>query len=88
MCWAGGQHAWAALSAGNLVALVLPPEVRSVVIAADADMAGRRAAVAAARRWIAEGRAVRIATPNKPGLDFNDIQAARLDRSAVEVSHG
>ena len=66
--------AWAAISAGNLAAgLVLPAEVRRVVIAADADPPGERAARQAALRWQAEGRSVRIARPNKPGCDFNDI---------------
>ncbi len=69
-----GLPAWAAIAAGNLAqALRLPPEVRSVVIAADADGPGRKAAQDAAARWRAEGRRVRIATPDTPGADFNDI---------------
>ena len=71
--------AWAAISAGNLgCGLVLPPEVLAVVIAADADEPGRKAANAALHRWTAEGRRVRIATPNKPGSDFNDILRERV----------
>ncbi len=66
--------AWAAISAGNLaLRMQLPPEVRSVVIAADADGPGRKAAQDAATRWRGEGRRVRIATPDTPGLDFNDL---------------
>ncbi len=69
-----GLPAWAAIAAGNLAqALQLPPEVRSVVIAADADGAGCRAAQDAAARWRREGRRVRIATPDTPGCDFNDV---------------
>jgi putative DNA primase/helicase len=69
-----GLPAWAAIAAGNLAqALQLPPEVRSVVIAADADGPGRQAAEAATARWQTEGRRVRIATPDMPGADFNDI---------------
>ncbi|MBN8889216.1 MAG: hypothetical protein ABS99_05710 [Acetobacteraceae bacterium SCN 69-10] len=69
-----GLPAWAALSAGNLaLGLKLPPEVRSVTIAADADSAGFQAAQSAASRWRAEGRRVRIATPDAGGRDFNDI---------------
>jgi putative DNA primase/helicase len=69
--------AWAAVSAGNLAqSLVLPPGVRSVVIAADADEAGTKAAGAAAIRWAAEGRRVRIAQPATPGCDFNDLLLA------------
>jgi putative DNA primase/helicase len=66
--------AWSAVNAGNLGGgVVLPPSVRSVVIAADADAAGRNAAEAAAERWQAEGRRVRIACPDVPGHDFNDL---------------
>ena len=76
-----GLPCWAALSAGNLAAgLVLPPEVRRIVIAADHDMPvkngsrpGQDAAEAAARRWRREGRHVEIATPDKPGQDFADV---------------
>ena len=71
-----GRPAWAAISAGNLErGLVLPPEVRRVVVALDPDGPGERAARAAAARWLAEGRAVRIARPVGPG-DFNDVLAA------------
>jgi hypothetical protein len=77
-----GLPAWAGIACGNLGwRLVLPPEVRAVVIAADHDPPGERAAQAAAARWIAEGRKVRIAKPDKPGADFNDVLRAR------EVSH-
>jgi putative DNA primase/helicase len=69
-----GLPSWAAISAGNLArTLALPPEVRAVVIAADPDPPGMRAANAAAARWQAEGRRVRIATPNKPECDFNNL---------------
>lgn len=69
-----GLPCWAAISAGNLAAgLELPVAVRSVVIASDNDGPGQRAAQDAAARWRAEGRTVRIATPDKPGQDFNDV---------------
>ncbi len=72
--------AWAALSAGNMArGLILPAEVRAVVIAADADGAGQKAAEAAAARWRAEGRCVRIARPDKPGRDFNDLLRERAE---------
>jgi putative DNA primase/helicase len=71
---------WAAVSAGNLGAgVVLPPSVRSVVIAADADSAGGKAAEAAAARWGAEGRRVRIACPDEAGRDFNDLLRDRME---------
>jgi putative DNA primase/helicase len=66
--------AWAALSAGNMAqGLLLPVEVRAVVIAADHDGPGESAARQAALRWQREGRTVRIARPDRPGRDFNDI---------------
>ena len=39
--------------------------------AKDAD-AKREAAEAAAKKWLSEGRRVRIALPPTPGLDWND----------------
>ena len=69
--------AWAAISAGNMAAgLVLPPEVRSIVIAADHDGPGRKAAQDSALRWRREGRHVRVVQPDTPGTDFNDIWLA------------
>jgi phage/plasmid primase-like uncharacterized protein len=70
--------AWAAVSAGNLAeTLALPEMVREVVIAVDNDGPGRRAARQAAARWRAEGRAVRIAMPDRPGTDFNVLLRER-----------
>jgi phage/plasmid primase-like uncharacterized protein len=72
-----GFPAWVAISAGNMAnGLVLPPAAQSVVIAADPDDAGRTAAGQAWHRWRAEGRQVRIATPDSSG-DFNDLLIAR-----------
>jgi putative DNA primase/helicase len=70
-----GLVAWAALSAGGIRNLVLPAEARMVLICADNDAngVGQRAANAAAERFLAEGRRVRIALPPTPGLDFNDL---------------
>jgi putative DNA primase/helicase len=67
--------AWACVSAGGLEAVSLPAVVRSVLIAADHDVRGQgqRAAQALAQRLLAEGRRVRIATPDRPGDDFNDV---------------
>ncbi len=68
-----GLPAWAAISAGNLArGLMLPHEVRAVVVAADPDPPGEAAAQTAAQRWQAEGRRVRIARPSGP-RDFADL---------------
>ena len=73
--------AWAAVAAGNLErSLVLPDEVRDVIIAADPDEVGERAAQAAAERWQDEGRSVRIARVTGDG-DWNDLLLS-------EVGHG
>jgi putative DNA primase/helicase len=74
---ATGWPGWAALSAGGIAALVLPPLpiVATVIIAADHDLngIGEEAARKAARRWLAEGRRVRIPLPPEPGTDWNDV---------------
>jgi putative DNA primase/helicase len=70
-----GLPAWSALSTSDIVALALPAIVRTVIILADHDAngAGERAARAAAQRWLAEGRRVRIALPPESDSDFNDV---------------
>ena len=88
---ATGLPAWAALSTSGMVALVLPPLPRdaTVVILADHDAngAGERAAQAAAARWLAEGRRVRIAMPPEPGSDFNDVLMGRAYARITEPNH-
>ncbi len=82
-----GAPAWSAVSAGNLGKhLALPADVPAVIIAADPDEVGQRAAWQAARRWRAEGRHVRVATPDDADSDFNDLIARRA--TAEEVRHG
>ena len=61
---------WAALGTSGLRAIELPEYVIDVVIAADRDAAGLRAAAALARKLEAEGRDVEIRRPHKG--DFND----------------
>ena len=61
---------WAALGTSGLRAIELPEHVIDVVIAADRDAGGLRAAAALTRRLEAEGRAVEIRRPHKG--DFND----------------
>jgi phage/plasmid primase-like uncharacterized protein len=84
---------WATLSTSNLEQVVLPAEVRKVVLLTDHDPsnAGARAAAAAAARLHAEGRRVFIAMPPKEGDDFNDLlmregidAVRRVVESAVE----
>jgi putative DNA primase/helicase len=69
---ATGYAAWAALSTSGLRILDLPPDIQNVIVLADADDAGEKAARAAGLRWKREGRSVRIARPPE-GMDFNDV---------------
>ena len=80
-----GFPGWAALSAGGIDRLQLPPEARDILIGADNDKNGRgqRAAKEAAYRWVLEGRRVRIATPPEVDSDWNDVLLAR----AKEIRH-
>ncbi|OHC75209.1 MAG: ATPase [Rhodospirillales bacterium RIFCSPLOWO2_02_FULL_58_16] len=82
---------WAALSAGNLETVALPPEIKRVVILADHDAsgAGRRAAETAAARLHREDRKVWIAQPPNEGDDFNDLlmrDGVDAVRTAVEAA--
>jgi hypothetical protein len=65
---------WAALAAHGLRTLVLPREIRRVIIAADNDASGTGEAAArdAAERWLWEDREVRLLLPAKVDTDFND----------------
>jgi hypothetical protein len=81
--------AWAALSAGGIRALMLPPEATHVIICADHDASGtgKRAAHDAAARWLAEGRRVRIAIPPRSDTDFNDVLTGRAAANIIEACH-
>jgi len=68
-----GRPAWAALSAGGLAAVMFPEKTRDILIAADADEAGERAAHALAARLIEEGKVARIAAPETG--DWADVIA-------------
>jgi len=70
-----GFAGWAALSANGISALMLPPNVRNVLIAADHDDngVGERAAYNAAWRWLQEGRRVRVMVSPSSGTDWNDV---------------
>lgn len=76
---ATGRPGWAALSTSGIRGLLLPPEARQVLIGADNDPEGdgQAAASAAKRRWLAEGRRVRILVPPTPETDWNDVLIGR-----------
>lgn len=66
---------WAALSAIGIERLILPTELRDVLIAVDRDSngTGERAARQAGRQWLAEGRRVRLLIPHVVGADAADL---------------
>jgi hypothetical protein len=76
-----GLPGWAAAGAGNLYNIELPGLVREVVVAADNDEAGGKAAEAAADRFRREGRAVRIERPKRL-KDFNDVLMQQRGKDA------
>ena len=86
---ASAMPVWAALSAGGIKNLVLPPEATSVVVCADHDATGtgERAARDAAARWFAEGRRVRVAIPPEPDTDFADLLLGRATDKTDEQCH-
>jgi len=82
---ATGHRTWAALSTSGLRSLGLPDSERDIIILADADDAGEAAAKQAARRWVHEGRRVRIACPPR-GMDFNDLLMVGAPRMGEGVT--
>jgi DNA primase len=67
-----GGPVWAAAGASFLSAMQFPASVRSIVIGADNDPAGRVAADKAAQAYAARGLAVRLIRPLDGFNDFND----------------
>lgn len=73
-CWAG--------LGGNLSGVILPPEVREVMLALDGDEAGDAYAKSLGRRLAREGRTVRIAQAPR-GRDWNDLLKRRKKRKST-----
>jgi len=71
----------AALSAGNMAALILPETVKHVTIAADHDATGFKAAQAAATKFIKQGIKTKITAPPNEFDDWNDV----LQKKALEA---
>ena len=69
---ATGTPTWAALSSTNMANVILPPDIRDVILAPDGDEAGETGAQKAAKRLVDEGRVVQI-VPAPEGQDFNDM---------------
>ena len=84
---ATGLPSWAALSASGIEGILLPdlPLASEIILAADHDDAGLRAANTAAERWTRQGRTVRIAVPPQPKTDFNDMAAEEATAIIEEI---
>lgn len=63
---------WSTIDAGNMAAFSVLDGIESLLIVADNDAAGIRAAEQCAERWYRAGREVRIAKSPVPGEDLND----------------
>jgi phage/plasmid primase-like uncharacterized protein len=70
------KPAWSLIDAGNLAAFPMLVGIESLLIAADNDPTGLRAAEQCAGRWHAAGREVRICKSPTPGQDLNDYARA------------
>jgi putative DNA primase/helicase len=68
-----GWPVWATIAAPFMKEVIVPPEVREILIAADHDKAGIGAAHALARRLLREGRRVRLAVPPGEKEDWLDV---------------
>lgn len=81
---ATGIATLAALSAGGMENLILPPLplARNITVIADNDPVGLYAANRAADRWVSEGRNVTIMKPPEEGTDLNDLLIRSLNREA------
>ncbi len=68
-----GIPMWACLSTAGLQNVMLPDCVHKVLICADNDAPGLKAAHSAADRLARLGKQVRLAVPPQAGADFNDL---------------
>lgn len=83
-----GLPCWAVGNAAGLFGVVLPDSIREVIICADADDAGMKAAQKAMDRFLQQGRTVRLATPPHGFKDFNEaITTKEKGRLHAPLSH-
>ena len=73
---------WASLGAGRLAKVEIPDSVREVIIFADNDDAGRKAAQDAQEKWRLRNRKVRILNPSSAFNDWNDALMSRREVAA------
>lgn len=83
-----GLPVWSCVSAWGLENVVLPDDVTDVWLFGDNDRSGhgQRSASRAARRFMDEGRQVRVRIPSEPGTDWLDVaRTAALDAAEVRT---
>ena len=71
-----GCPTWSTLGTSGMAKTNLPTDFRNVVIAADNDPPGRRAAKAVGRELKLQGLTADITYPKQAGADWNDILKA------------
>jgi phage/plasmid primase-like uncharacterized protein len=67
------RHVWVALGTANLGQVKLPSFVQEIIIAADHDEPGTKAACMAADFYRASGYQVHIVSPRREKADWNDV---------------
>lgn len=70
------QPVWACMDAGNMAALPVLAGIETLIVGADHDPAGIKAAGDCADRWAAAGVDVRVIAPATQRADWNDRRAA------------
>lgn len=70
---ATGIQVWVALGTSNLATVALPTFVRKVIVAADQDEPGIKAAKIAAEAYGSQGYQVSIVSPQTDKADWNDV---------------
>ena len=85
---ATGWPVWALVAAPFMKEVVLPGEAKEVVVCADHDRAGLKAAHALARRLLREGRRVRMAVPPEEGEDWLDVLVRVKNGAAPNRPYG
>ena len=78
-----GWPVWATIAAPFMKEVIVPGEVKEVLIAADHDRAGIDAAHALARKLLREGKRVRLAVPPVEGEDWLDVLVRVKDGAAA-----
>ena len=71
---ATGIPTWATLGTSNLARVEFPDSVRTVIVAADHDPAGIKAAREAVQTFLRRGLNVRVALPPDDAADFNEVR--------------